>query len=254
MAGYDSIGSLGTASNPFATTSAGTGAAADQVQGNVAAGSTDTGNPVKIGGVVETAAYGAALTDGQRRNLLLTQYGWAKVAPAFPQAGTDAFTNTLSFMGNTGLAPQLLANANYYFNGTTWDRARGDASGAYVTSIPSLTAPALGTHSRISSADINAQTVKASKAVLYAFQFFNTTAAAKYVKLYNKASAPAPATDTALIVRRLMIPANGILSFHAEEGLGAFTSGLSYVITGAAADADTTAIAAGDVLVNIDYI
>lgn len=110
------------------------------------------------------------------------------------------------------------------------------------------------THSRLASADINATVVKAAKATLYAFQFFNNTAAAKYVKLYNKAAAPAPAADAALIVRRLVIPANGILSFHAEEGLGAFTSGLAYAITGAIADTDTTAVAAADVAVNIDYI
>lgn len=147
---------------------------------------------------------------------------------------------------------QAVGARNYYFNGTTWDRARGDTSGAYVTSIPSLTAPALLSHSRISTADINATVVKASKAVLYAFQIFNTTASAKFVKFYNKASAPVPGTDTP--VRRLMIPANGILSFHAEEGLGAFTAGLAYVITGALADADTTVLAAGDVAVNVDYI
>lgn len=112
--------------------------------------------------------------------------------------------------------------------------------------------PALLSHSRLSSGDINATVVKASKATVYAYHFFNNASAKKYVKLYNQASAPVPATDTP--VRRLMIPAGGTVSFYAGEGLGAFTNGLAYVITGAIFDLDTTAVTAGDVAINIDYL
>lgn len=146
---------------------------------------------------------------------------------------------------------QQVAARNYYFNGTTWDRARGNTDGSFVVAVPSAVGPALLTHSRIATADTNATVVKAAKAILYAYQFFNATATARYVKLYNKATAPTVGTDVP--VRRLIIPPNGLVAFHAEEGLGAFTAGLAYAITGALADADTTAVAAGDVVVNIDY-
>ena len=164
-------------------------------------------------------------------------------AASVATAGADAVPTTQS--GTTS------RSMGYVFNGVTWDRQRGNTDGTFVVAVPSAVGPALLTHSRIATADLNATVVKAAKAILYAYQFFNATATPRYVKFYNKATAPTVGTDVP--VRRLIIPPNGLVGFHAEEGLGAFTAGLAYAITGALADADTTAVAAGDVVANIDY-
>jgi hypothetical protein len=51
-----------------------------QTEGNSAAGATDTGNPIKIGGLAKTAQP-AAVTDGQRSNILTDKLGRVVVAP-----------------------------------------------------------------------------------------------------------------------------------------------------------------------------
>lgn len=50
-----------------------TGTSATQVQGNVASGATDSGNPVKIGGIYNSSPI--TLTNGQRGDLQLDQFG-----------------------------------------------------------------------------------------------------------------------------------------------------------------------------------
>lgn len=59
--------------NPLPVTSAGSGATASQVQGNVAAGGADSGNPVKVGGVHNTTL--PTLSNGHRGDLQLSARG-----------------------------------------------------------------------------------------------------------------------------------------------------------------------------------
>jgi hypothetical protein len=103
----------------------------------------------------------------------------------------------------------------------------------------------------ISAATTNATLVKSSAARLFDFVLSNTSAAWKYVKFYNKASAPTVGTDTP--VKTIGVPPGGTVSFSSAIGM-AFATGLGFAITGAAADNDATAVAAGDVIVNVDYV
>lgn len=59
--------------NPLPVTPVGSGGGTQEVQGNVAAGATDSGNPVKTGGVYTTPA--PTLTNGQRGNTQLDVNG-----------------------------------------------------------------------------------------------------------------------------------------------------------------------------------
>lgn len=102
------------------------------------------------------------------------------------------------------------------------------------------------------AATTNATSVKASTGAIVSIQGYNAKASAVYLKLYNKASAPTVGTDTP--VKTLYIPASAAFVFDFPVG-SYFSTGIAYAITGAAADADTTALAAGDVLcLNVDYI
>jgi hypothetical protein len=82
----------------------------------------------------------------------------------------------------------------------------------------------------------------------------NIGAAAAFVKLYNKATAPVVGTD----IPEMVIPipaANAGFPGVASPNIGfigmRFALGLGIAITGGAADADTTAVAAGQVKVKL---
>jgi hypothetical protein len=104
----------------------------------------------------------------------------------------------------------------------------------------------------VSAASTNATSVKASAGQIYSIQCFNLNAAARYLKLYNKASAPTVGTDTP--VKTLLIPGNTagagfIFDTHGLE----FTTGIAFALTTGIADSDTAAVAANEIVVNIDY-
>lgn len=107
------------------TTSTSTVTGAVTVTGNVASGATDSGNPVKVGGVYNSTF--PTLTTGQRGDIQLGSNGELRVLNGLYQAtGADAFTN-----GNLGFATPKTTNTGgnllqtvgpYKFNGSTWDR------------------------------------------------------------------------------------------------------------------------------------
>lgn len=102
-----------------------------------------------------------------------------------------------------------------------------------------------------SAATTNATNVKASAGRLYKWLLTNTSAAAKFVKFYNKASAPTVGTD--LPVLTVTVPANATVAFSDPIGWS-FATGIGFAITGAVTDADATAVAAGDVLLTIEWM
>jgi hypothetical protein len=96
----------------------------------------------------------------------------------------------------------------------------------------------------LAAASTNATSVKASAGTVEEIVLFNTTAAAIYVKIYDKASAPTVGTDTPAMT--LQVPANGQAIVPA--GLAKpFLNGVAFAITGAVADSDTTAVGANSV-------
>lgn len=92
------------------------------------------------------------------------------------------------------------------------------------------------------------------------FNNFNTGTTNMFLKVYNKATA-ATASDTPVL--RLALPYNtGTQTFDfgnagdssvVEEAGIAFDTGISIRLTGAYADADTTAPTAGDSQINLTY-
>jgi hypothetical protein len=123
----------GTAQYPTMSTNGfacigGTGAAADQVQGNVAASATDSGNPVKVG-----AKYNSTLptyTDGQRTDFQVGQRGSLNVTLWPQDAATPISAGGNGSDGVSGNSNGLNTNSrNMVFNGSTWDLTRGDTGG-----------------------------------------------------------------------------------------------------------------------------
>lgn len=103
------------------------------VVGNVASGVADSGNPVKAGAKYLTSGSTPTFTDGQRADLQVGSRGALRVqimgadstsSIAMPTVGADAETNTTN-----GLR---VYNRNQVYNGSTWDRMRGDTNGTLV--------------------------------------------------------------------------------------------------------------------------
>lgn len=101
-----------------------------------------------------------------------------------------------------------------------------------------------GIASRIpsSAATNNATVAKASPGTLAGFDVFNTNAAARYLKFYDKATTPAPATDVPVLTFYL-----GPTAPRTVFGIDfKFLVGIGYALVTGAADADNTAVGAGE--------
>lgn len=96
----------------------------------------------------------------------------------------------------------------------------------------------------------NATIVKASYGRLTGLTIHNTAAAVRYVKIYDKATAPA-STDTPVMV--IGMPANAALVVALPGDGVEFQAGIGLRIVTGQADNDNTAPIAGDVVVNYQY-
>lgn len=103
-----------------------------------------------------------------------------------------------------------------------------------------------------SAASTNATSVKTSAGTVYSIVASNINAAIRYLKLYNKASAPTVGTDVPVLT--MAIPATGVLNLPLGALGKRFSTGIAFAITAAAADSDTTAVAANEIKVSIDYV
>ena len=103
-----------------------------------------------------------------------------------------------------------------------------------------------------SAATTNAVAVKASAGTVYAVAVTNTSAAVKYLKIYNKATAPTVGTDVPLITIPIAPTAIANITW-ADKGLR-FATGIGIATTTGIAYTDTTAVAANDLQITISYI
>ena len=136
----------------------------------------------------------------------------------------------------------------------TWTVQPGNTANTtpWLTSnIPATSGGLTGTH-LVSAATTNATSVKTSAGQVFNIQGFNVnTSSPRYLKIYNKASAPTVGTDTPIAV--YLIPPNysGVVC-EISNGL-ACSTGIAFAITGGIADTDATAIAASEVVINLQY-
>jgi len=127
------------------------------------------------------------------------------------------------------------------------------ASGT-VTTVTTAGTPAAPATPLIinSAASTNGQLVLTGTSGLQALFATNTGAAAAFIKLYNKATAPTVGTDVPAMIITVPAAVGGIPgSVEITPGFQGyrFALGLGLAITGLVADTDTTAVAAGQVKV-----
>jgi hypothetical protein len=104
-----------------------------------------------------------------------------------------------------------------------------------------------------SLATTNASIVKATSGNLHSIIAIGLSSTVRYLKIYNKATVPIVGTD--IPVMTLPIPANtqgAGISLPFSIGVN-FSKGIGLAITAGSADTDSSAIAAGDVIVNLTF-
>jgi hypothetical protein len=105
----------------------------------------------------------------------------------------------------------------------------------------------------ISTASTNANVVKSSGGNLYSIVAIGQTSTIRYLKLYNKATAPSVGTDVPVLT--IPVPANtqgAGVSIPFSMGVN-FSLGIGIAITSGSADNDAGAVGASDVIVNLTY-
>jgi hypothetical protein len=121
-----------------------------------------------------------------------------------------------------------------------------------VQTIPG-TSGGLSMSRTISANTTNATSVKGSAGQLYHMRVYNLNASPRYLKFYNKATAPTVGTDTPVATE--IIPGNtagaGFI-VNIPDGL-AFSTGIAFALTTGLADNDTGAVAANEIIVNLGY-
>jgi hypothetical protein len=228
-----------------------------------AAAADNTANPTLTGVLAYQMCFDGSTWDRCTGQAADTELGAAT-------AGADNMANPT--------APWVLA-ASMCWDGTTWDRCSPSDGGSgtvsantqRVTLATDVALPA-GTNllgsineqaatsggctpgSVISAATVNETEVKATAGQLYSLQVMNTNAAARYIKFYNDTAANVDQTDTPVL--RFTIPANSTTGagFAATWPTGAaFGTAITFRTTTGAADNDTGAVAANEIIVSYCY-
>ena len=202
---------------------------------------------------------------GQRSNAVTTEtgptalaatpaYAWTVPCSAwrFVRVRATAHTSGVAVWGiMPGDGPACLTPSTASFSGglTASTATVGDVGGAVRPG-----AGGISTIARMVSAagTTNATVAKAGQGRLYGILGYNAAAAIRYLKLYNKSTAPTVGTDTPALTIALAPSAPFVLDFGLP-GLY-FTNGIGYATTTGSADADATAVTAADIVgLNITY-
>ena len=181
---------------------------------NPASSTTWTIGFVSVEDVVNAPVFiGGTRQQGSSSALPVSQIGTATVTVS-SAITVNALPAGSSAIGDVGV--QYRANAT------------GAAGGAHI----------------VSAASTNATIVKASAGRVLGWSLTNNSAAWRYVKLHNQTTAP---TAGAAVVRTIAIPPGVVTNFTFEGGI-AFATGIGLTIVTGAADADATAVGAGEVV------
>lgn len=163
-------------------------------------------------------------------------------------------TYSLAVAGGVTVAggPATIADGDDVTQGAKADAAvTNPASSATVVSVLKglLTLQSAATAYRNLDLGVTGQVVKNAAGTLYTLHAANAAVAARYIKVYAKATAPT-AGDTPVLT--FALPASGVFDFSVPAGV-AIASGISLRATTGIADADTGAPTANDVVVSAVY-
>lgn len=110
------------------------------------------------------------------------------------------------------------------------------------------------TYHVVSAGSNNAAVIKAAAGTMYGWAIGSVTGVVRFVKLYDKATTPAPGSDTPTL--SIEVPGNTSgtgTNFCFTPGIK-FTTGIGIAVVANMTDTDNTAIGAGEIDINIFYV
>lgn len=190
---------------------------------------------------VETATGVLAATPAYGWELSVNAYKWIRVRATAHTSGTAAYTITPGAYATEPI-PAVQVTGTQPVSGTVTATVTAGTVNPVVPATPYILN---------SAATTNEALILTGTSGLQAFYASNSGATAAFVKLYNKATAPVSSDIPAMI---LPVPAAvsgvpGVCTLPIGFSGFRFALGLGIRITGAVADNDTTAVAAGQVKV-----
>lgn len=216
-------------------------------------GTSGTASTNAIGASFPNELAFAAIGVGTAAQTITPATGWnndsGQQNPTTP-AGLFSFISMSQF-----LSSQSQVTPSATFTSEPWAIA--------VASFKSIVVPIAGTVETVAStsggstpfhvlsaASNNATTVKSSPGQIYGITISNAVSTARWFKLYDKASAPSPATDT--VKQTYQILGNSVIALAFPEGMQ-FLTGISFAAVANMSDTDNTSIAANDLSIDIRY-
>jgi hypothetical protein len=172
---------------------------------------------------------------------------------AYQGSGALLFVSLLSDCTDSTDTPFTLSSF-LTFSSTYFGTTSSSASPIPISPRPNNTGVNGTTAYRlISLASTNANVIKASGGNLYSIIAIGLTSTVRFLKLYNKATAPNVGTDVPIMT--IPVPANtqgAGISIPFSMGVN-FPLGIGIAITSGSADNNSVAVGAGDVIINLTY-
>lgn len=165
-----------------------------------------------------------------------------------------ASTQVITVQGIAGMTGITVANATAsLLSATVTGTVTALVSGTVPVNVNPQTSGGLLKSSTVCTATNNTTLVKGGAGQLYHYSATNNTATVAYLKFYDATTAIA---GSGTPVWRVAIPGSssggGGIVEEITNGL-VFSNGIAFVTTGGIADADTSVVTAGALLVNVGY-
>ena len=175
---------------------------------------------------------------------------------ALDAAGQNASSpaNELLIGGQFNTSPTTITSGNMSplqldSSGKLLVNCTGCSASSNVTLVPG-TSGGLTYYHLIAAATNNATSLKGSAGQLYGAAIYDNAAYPVYLKFFNKATAPAPGTDT--VIYEVPVQAGTEREVHTDEGI-VFSTGIGFAVTKGIADSDNTSVAANDASIDLLY-
>lgn len=241
------------------TANAGTGTFNTSDSNAISQGSTTSGEKgfLELGAVTTNAP---SYTTAQSSPLSLDTSGLLRVSIKDTPQNTNAFKVDGSAVTQPVSGTVTVGNATLAVTESgTWTVQPGNTANTtpWLMSQQAATSGGATPGKLISAASTNSTNIKASAGQIYMLTASNTGSAPRYLKVYDKASAPTVGTDTpkfTFLLPTASTAANGAGSNIPIPDCGiVFTLGIGIAITTGVADSDTGAVGANEVVVNYAF-
>jgi hypothetical protein len=171
---------------------------------------------------------------------------------AAANSGIDIGDVTINNAGGASAVTIQDGGNSITVDGTVTATLSGSINNTGFNATPATSGGTSAYHA-VAAATNNAASVKGTAGQVYGWSIYNNAGYPVYVKLYNKATAPAPASDNALLIKVIGVQAGTHVSFSNSCGISGFTNGIGIAAVKDITDTGNTSLVLSDCLIEIDY-